>query len=210
MAAKLEKILPSNFELIRDRVGAILKEEIDNQALLYGTGTSPDIIPDPELTCNFGIERTGAVNRDELIEVVIGIQRMGFDNQNAISQRNSITFFVDVYTNAIDKENAPGDYTSAKKLHKLVGIVRAILQSPAYIKLGFANGVIERTTVYDAIFPTKDDDHDSANSRMARVYFKVDAHEEVKTMAPIAAGSYETTVKLGLTEKGYMFIYSNN
>jgi len=204
-------IVPSNFEFVRDQIGAILKIELDNQANLWGipaTQTTP-LIPDLDLTAGVWIERFTPIDRVEENTIEVGILKMDLDNQTPISQRNSVNYAIDVWVNALEKGDDDGCYLSGAKLHRLIGLIRAILQNPVYDKLGFAPGFIERRSIKSIMFAQKDDQHDTINSRMARIILQVDMHEESSGINPIQAGSYSTVVKLEATDKGYKFIYTN-
>lgn len=204
-------IAPSNFEYVRDQIGAILKIELDNQANLWGepaTATTP-LIPDADLIAEVWIERFTPIDRSEGNAIEVGILRMDLDNQTSISQRNSVHYAIDLWVNAIESGENDGCYLSGAKLHRLIGLIRAIIQNPVYDKLGFSPGFIERRSIKQILFSEKDDNHDTINSRMARIILQVDMHEESSGIQPRQASSYQTVVKLAATEKGHKFIYTN-
>jgi hypothetical protein len=207
-------IAQANFEIVRDQIGAIIKVELDKQAALWGTQPQagpPAVpgIPNNDLTAEVFIERLTPVDRSEGNVINVVVNSMDLDNQNQFTQRNSVVFAIDVFTNALETEAVDGCYLSGAKLHRLIGLIRSILQSPIYVKLGFQSGIVESRSVYKVLFSEKDDNHDTINSRMARIFLKVAIHEKTTGITPIEAGSYSTIVKLELTEKGYKFNYVN-
>ena len=193
-------IIPANFEFVRDQIGSLLKVELDNQAAFWG---------DEDLTSQVFIERFTPIDRAEGNCIEVGIMKMGFDNQTPISQRNGVDYAIDVFVNALEKGDDDGCYLSGAKLHRLAGLIRSIIQNPIYDKLGFAPGLIERRSIQNIQFAQKEDNHDTLNSRMARITLHVDMHEESSGIVPKQLISYLTVVKLAMTEKGYEFIYSN-
>jgi hypothetical protein len=223
-------IAPSNFEYVRDQIGAILKIELDNQANLWGISashaylidnvylqngfyladTATPLIPDTDLTAEVWVERFTPIDRVEGNTIEVGILKMDLDNQTPISQRNSVNYAIDVFVNAKEIGEDDGCYLSGAKLHRLIGLIRAIIQNPIYDKLGFAPGFIERRSIKQILFSEKDDNHDTINSRMARIILQVDMHEESSGIQPIQASNYQTVVKLAATEKGHKFIYINS
>jgi hypothetical protein len=201
MAAQLNfNIGQQNFELVRDRVAIIVKEELDNQATRQ-TNT--------ELTGNVFIERFDLPNEDEGTVITVNVDQCQYDNQTAISQSNETRLNIDVYCDSYQTESAPGYERSGKKAGRLAGLIRAILQNPVYDRLKFANGIVERRSVSSIRFARVSDEQDARFTRMARIELVVRVNETVTGISPIVADGYDTQIRIAETSKGYKLTYNN-
>ncbi len=198
MAAKLDfDILEQNFELIRDRIAIILKEELANQATRQ---TNPDL--DPYVYT----ERFSPISKEEEKVLVISIDRLSFDSETQVSQKSSTIYNIDVYTFSKQDDNQTGYYSSSKKLQRLAGLIRAILENPVYNKLDFTPGFINRTSIFEIIFDDGGRNEDASFLRMCRVRFRVEHNEEQLAKAPLVLNGHDTKVYIEETDKGYLFI----
>ncbi len=215
MVAKITTaISQSNFETVRDQIGALLKVELDNQALLLGTPASAgpppvEAVPNPDIECEVYVERFAKIDRSEGNVVNVMVNQMSFDNQTPITQRNNAVFSIDVYAATEDEETSKICELSKYKLDRLVGIIHKIIQSPFYDRLQLSNGIVMHRGITQVLFSDKEDNNDSLSTRMARILLNVNIHEECSGITPIDAASYDTVVKLEATNKGYKFIYNN-
>jgi len=205
-------VAASNFETVRDKIATILKEEMDNQAIRRGTPQTPPLpnIPNPDYTANFYTERFTPVGKEEGNVITVDIDSGQFDNQIPISQSFECTFNIDIFTSAKHLTTGQGYYNSAVKLHRLAGLVRHILQSPYYDRLGLTNGIIERRSVSRIQFAKVNDEQDAAFTRMARVVFVVRMNENSNQITPVTAAGYDTIINIEETEKGYLLTYNND
>jgi hypothetical protein len=201
MAAKLTyQVPPANFETIRDQIGSLLKLELDNQAAL---GVNPN------LTAEVYVERFSPVDKSEGNVIVVNVQGCKFNNQTPVSQSNETVYNVDIFTNAHETASVEGHKGSSVKLERLAGLIRHILQSPHYDRLGLANGIIEHREVSQIRFGPVNDEQDSVFTRMARVDVMVRMNENQNGIDPVVAAGYDTIIKIELTEKGYKLTYNN-
>lgn len=201
MAALLNfNIAQQNFELVRDRVAIVLKEELDNQATRQSN---------TDLTGNVFIERFNLPSEDEGTVITVNVDACQYDNQTAVSQSNEIRLNIDVYCDSYQNASTEGYERSGKKAGRLAGLIRAILQNPVYDRLRFANGIVERRSVSSIRFARVSDEQDARFTRMARIDLMVRVNETVTGISPIDAGGYDTQIKIALTEKGYKLTYNN-
>ncbi len=208
MAVKLNYIIPSsNFELIRDRIAVILKEEMDNQSILRGTGNP--VVQNLDYTADFYTERFTPVDKSEPNVVIVSLESSSLSNRTPISQSNECVFSIDIYTHANQTADHIGYYNSGVKLHRLIGLIRHILMSPNYDRLGFINGIIERRDVSQVQFASVNDEQDALFSRMARITFNVRMIETSNEIDPVEASGYDTVIKIEETEKGFLLTYNN-
>lgn len=212
MAVKLNYTIPaSNFESVRDRIATILKEEMDNQALLRGTPQAPPLpnIPNADYTANFYTERFTPIGKEENNVITVDLDGGSLDNQTAITQSFECKFNIDIWTGAKATTTGEGYYNSAVKLHRLAGLVRHILQSPYYDRLSFADGIIERRSVSQIQFAKVNDEQDATHTRMARITLTVRMIESSNQITPVTAAGYDTIINIAETELGYLLTYNN-
>lgn len=194
------EIPPQGFELIRDRIGEILADEIAAQFAIHN---------DPERNPKVFIERITPIDKTELPLVNVLYSRSGFSNNSAINSDGKNTYNIDVYTSAKTKIAKKGGAESMARLGRILGIVRAILESPFYLTLGFAPPFIMSTEVTTIEIQDPRDNQDAANTAMGRLIFVVDASEDVEQIQPVPAEGYDTQVKLEETEKGFVYVTDN-
>jgi hypothetical protein len=201
MAAKLTYQIPSsNFETVRDQIGSILKLELDNQSVLCG---------DSDLTAEVYVNRFTPVDKSEGNVIIIKPESCKLDGQTPVSQSNETVYNVDIFTNARESASMEGHRRSSVKLERLAGMIRHIIQSPHYDRLGLANGIIEHREISQIRFAQVNDEQDSEFSRMARVDVTVHMNENQNGIEPVIAAGYDTIMKIELTEKGHKLTYNN-
>lgn len=188
----------SNFEIVRDQIGAILKVELDKQSELF---------TNPLLTGDVYIDRIIPVDRCEGNVINVKINSMDFDNQNQFSQRNTVVYSIDVHTSAKDVDSMGS--LSESIMNRLVGLIRKIIQSPIYVKLALPAGIVQSRSIYKVMYAEPEKDQSTQSVRMSRILLRVEVHEESVSGQPVEAMNYLTVMKLEQTEKGYKFIYEN-
>jgi len=196
MPAKITTIIPSqNFELVRDRIGAIIHLELSNQKVLTGNDDLEGVV---------WVERGMPFDKTELTAINISLATGSYSNKSQGNVSGVYQFFVDVYTNAKTTDAQGGDITATFKLQKLLGVIRAILENPIYKTLDFTTPFIERTYVSDINIRAvgKDDD---MNTAMGRMTFTVQCVETTSLLVVNTIAGWDTTVKLGQSDKGYFY-----
>jgi hypothetical protein len=194
--ALINGIIPvQNYETIRDAIGAILYTEIPNQEALTGNS----------YVSSYFSERF--VNPDETDFPCLNIVFAGgdYDNKDQTRVDGYYTYHIAAYTSASSTANDDGDHISTLKLHRVLGLCRAILMNPVYNNLGFVVKVIKSTIVSQITIAKNDTFADAANSIMGYIEFKVKCIEDVLLKDPIPLASSLTVVKLYLTDKGYRY-----
>ncbi len=208
MEIKLTYLIQSaNFETVRNQIASILKLELDNQALLRGTGTP--VVPNHDYTAEIYIERFTPVDKSEGNVIVVTVENCRFSQQTPVSQSNEVIYNIDVYCNGLETSDIEGYNDSSVRLQRLCGLIDHILMSPHYDRLGLANGIIEHREVSQIRFARVNDEQDSVYSRMARVDTLVKMNENQSGIEPVIASGYDTIIKIELTELGYKLTYNN-
>ena len=200
MASVITGIIPpQQFEIIRDKIGLILYEEIKNQFALT---------TDQNLNVKTFVERFVPFDKTDFPCLNIIFSGGQYGNKNVKTVDGTYSFYVDVYTSAQSNVTATGDKEASFRLHKLLGICRAILENPQYRNLGFTNGQIGNATVSDISIQQPNNSQDGTSSIMGRLTFNVRALECTQLLDAVLVNSTKTEVKLNLTDKGYL--YENN
>lgn len=194
------EIPPQAFELIRDQIGVILKDEFEAQFVIHN---------DPDRNPTVSSERIVPVDKADVPLVNILYARSSYDNNTAVNADGKNFYSIDVYTSAKSTVAKRGDTTAQIRLGRLLGMVRAILASPHYGTLGFANPFIMRNEILDIEIADPRDNQDSANMVMGRLVFQVDAPENVEQIQPKVAEGYDTQVKIEETDKGFVYVLDN-
>lgn len=198
-----EVIQPQSFEIVRDRIGRILAEELANQFVLDPAGIQGYV----------WIERALQYGKEELIgnkaHVNVCLGEGSYGNQDQTQSEGTYKYYIDVYVNEKSNDTDRADTRAAVKLQRMLGMCRAILEHSRYKTLGFTTppGFIGNRH-YESIQIQNPNQkkHDGDSSLMGRLTFSVKVRETNGLALAIASGTYTTTVKLDSTDKGYLWI----
>ena len=196
MAAIIDHAIPSQgFELVRDLIGAILKEELENQKTLQNL---------PEEIQVFS-ERTTPFGNEEELAINVLLSSANYTGMTQKDTQGRTMFLVDIYTNGRASNGTPGGLDSSKRLHKYIGLVRYILQYSEYKTLSLPLGVIAGGSVDDFNIMEPSQQQDSNFTRMGRVSVSYRIQENQALIQGTTLESMITTVKLEDTDLGYRF-----
>lgn len=194
--ARITTAIPSNnFELIRDRLGVILALELDNQATLNNNN---------DLRADVFVERNTPIDKVEVPTINISLAEGLYDNKHQANSRGTYTFNIDCYTSAKSTNNQQGDVLSMIKLHRLIGVCRAILENPIYKTLDFQPPFIS-TSLSKSISIRANTTHDAANTSMGRLSYEVKCVEETSLLTAPLVCEFYTKVLLDLSDEGYVY-----
>lgn len=189
-------IPPQAFEIIRDRIGSILADELLNQSVLDANN--------PEIKATVWVERFVPFSHTEMPACNVMLSRGQLDGHSAIRTDGTYTYFIDFYTKAVTTAALQGDTVAIFRLHKLIGMARAILENPRYKTLGFVPPFImfRRAGEITIADPGQ---QDAISSVMGRLVFNVKVTENTELIAPAIIAGYNTSVKLHETDLGYFY-----
>lgn len=202
MLAKINAPIPKqSFERIRDRVGKILFVELANQAILHNN---------PELGATVYVERTRPVDRTEAPLISVAMFRMQASERTHQHTKQSITYYIDVYTKGAYSSVRPGYQNGGDSLGiirgaEICGKVRAILESNQYKRLGFdtAKNVVNNHRL-DSITPTEPEDVKDAESLVLhRIEYVVDSVDESVFESFGYVSDLDVEVQINETQKGF-------
>ncbi len=200
MAKILTPIQPQAFELIRNRIGEILADELPVQAAIEYAA---------ELRATVFLERFTPFDITDMPCVNVMLSRGGYDNKAGVKRDGTYTYNIDCYMVSKTTTTERGDSKASVKLQKLMGVCGAILEDPHYVTLGFARPFISHTEVREINIAQPEKNQDGNNVIMGRVTFIVRVPENVSALLPKIMPGYDTVVKMGLTDKGYFWEGSN-
>jgi len=197
-------IPPQSFEIVRDRLGRIIADELDNQF---------QISYNPDLKVKNWIERFLQFDKTELPSVNVMFSEGSYGGQTTIQSDGTYKYYVDCYVNAKSRENDPGDVRAMVKLQRLLGVCRAIVEDPRNKTLQFGvrpGFVMSRHVESIQIQNPNQKEHDADSSVMGRLVVSVKVPETTSYIQPVNVKDFFTTIKLADTEMGYLWIDNNN
>lgn len=192
------KIPKQNFEIIRDRIAAILKDELDHQYAGLGNYDFADIA--------VTTEDNSSTDKTDCPIVNVALSKASWDNENLGSSDGTYVFDIDVVTNAKTEDARDGNYIASILMQRIAGGIRSILKNPVYKTLDFTTvpGFILRTTVSELNIRARHQ-NDALNSEMGRITFVVMANETTSYIEALMVEDYLTKVKVNNTQKGYQY-----
>lgn len=213
MASKINYIIPSRrFELFRDVIGLIIKEEFAKQKQL----TSNTVYD-----ANVYIDRSLAYDAaTELPAVNVSYKKTVYSNQDIKSNLGDNIYMIEVTAIGIESATKRADYNSAEILYKLLGAIAYILSSAEYRFLGLAPGIVMGLSVREIkIYPPDPvynpiHSNDELSTVSGCLIFSVKAAEEVADVDGVDSEginleSIFTGMTIEDTDKGYKIIINN-
>lgn len=196
MALINTQIPPASFEIVRDRITAVLAEEIANQHALF---------PDPELDgLIVYMERIVPMNRGEAPAINVRWAGTPFNSRTMVQSDGMNTYQIDCYAQAKTSDTEAGDAKAIFKVSKLMRIVRAILLNPKYKTLGYQSGFVMSVNISN-IKIDREPIQDAMNYMMGSLLFDVKLPETTELIDPPLISGAETSIELQETDKGYFY-----
>lgn len=192
--AQLTNIIPAqSFEVVRDRIAEILIDEFTNQHTLTN---------DESIDINVFVERSVAFNHTELPAINISVARGQYDNKSAPNSPGTYIYNIDCHHYANSTEENEGDSLASVRMQRLLGICRAVLENPAYNKLGFTPPFVSRVYI-SGLDIAQPQTHDTINVAMGRITLTVIVNEIHELKTPSILDGYSTEIKIASGETGY-------
>lgn len=194
---------PQSFEIVRDRVGRILAQELQTQfSLNYDSNF---------LNMNVWIERFIPFEIKEYPSVNVQLAEGNYGGQTQVQSDGTYRYYVDCYVAArTTNANGPGDQYAMAKLQRLMGVVRGIIEYSGYKTLGFNTppGFIMNRHWEGLQIANPDQKRiDAESSVMGRLVLsvKVPENNDLGSLAKPLNVLY-THWKLSSTDKGYLWV----
>lgn len=197
--SKINGIIPErSFETVRNRIGEILADEISNQFNV--------LTQDLNLNAKVWVERFIPFGHAEIPAVNVCLNRGMYSGQTAVQADGTYNFHIDLYVKAKTDATDDGDKKAIFRLHRLGGVIQAILENPVYQTLGFqAPFVMSRHVKEFLIADPSGTIKEATSAVMGRLNFSVLVPESYQLKVPNLIAGYDTTVKLYETEEGYFY-----
>jgi hypothetical protein len=196
MSIITESIGPGSFELVRDRIGEILYDELAYQAAIdYDEWLQVERVY---------ISRYVNFNESELPAINVGIGRVDLDNHDVTQADGTGVYWIDVHMGAKSSNGVDGGALAVSRMHNLVNKCRGIIEHSEYKTLGFAPPFIMFRRVVQLLF-NPPETKDNYSICVGRIILHVKAPENKRMYIPSNIGSYKTTVKLHESENGYLY-----
>lgn len=199
MAAKIDGLISNQkYELIRDRLAVVLLEELINQGQLSS--------PNEVFTKGVWVERFANFDQPTefpCLNIVLGDGSYSNKDQECID--GEYRFYIVAYESAKTTLSGRGDTLAKIKLHRLLGLCRAILENPIYRTLDFAPPFTVTSKVGAIVVNQPQDTQDATNSVSGYLEYVVKVSETVSLKDAIPLVSSTTTVKLYNTNQGYLW-----
>lgn len=199
---KITQIIPAqNFESVLDRIVAVLTLELNNQATLDEDFTAPLVYKERE---------TGIDAETEMAAITVKFFSGVWDNKSYDrADGNPYTYHIKIWTSALSTDTEEGFTVASIALNKLVGMVRYILDNPAYSALDFAQNV-KRVWMTEVSTSKEDSRNNGAAVCTANILFSV-----VCTESSPLDGTYNaleenwTLLKWENNENGFYLKFTN-
>lgn len=198
MSNIVKPIVQREWELIRDRLGLILAQELATQAQLDYNDvlfSLPDVY----------IERYIPFNHTEMPAINVMVAQGEYTQETQETQDGTWTFYVDGYQKATDEDGQRGDQYAAMRLQRLMGVCQAIIMDSRFKTLLFEPGAISNRRVVSIMMADPTKAMEATNAVMARMTVEVRVSDDVELVDSIALADYATQAQLSDTAIGYLW-----
>ena len=186
---------PSGTELIKHRIAAILKTELENQKVLQ-----EDTFP-----INVFVDRMVPIDKAEILVINVRFESINPESINQHGSQEDATFTIDTWAVAKQTSTKRGDLLSTNLRDKITFQIKAILQSNFYVTLGFIPGLIMSSNVQNIEPYEPNNNQDASFVSMARLNNIVRFYQDYKVWEGVEVTNNLTNVKLSNTELGYKY-----
>ena len=186
---------PSGVELIKHKIAAILKTELENQKVLQ-----EDTFP-----INVFVDRMVPIDKSEIVVINVRFESINPESINQHGSQEDATFTIDTWAVSKQTSTKRGDLLSTNFRDKITFQIKAILQSNFYVTLGFVPGLIMSSNVQNIEPYEPNNNQDASFVSMARLNHNVRFYQDYKVWEGVLITQNNTNVKLSNTELGYKY-----
>lgn len=198
MAVNISEIIPKQgFEVVLYKIAEILFSELSNQKTAHSN--MPDF--------SVFVERMTPYDKSEGVMINVTSGSANYGNFTESTTQSKTDFNIEVYS-PLEHVFIKADDSISETftLHKVVGMVRYILQSTKYKTLDLPLGLIGGTYVESIQFFDDFNNKEGANIRIATLGFSVRIMENQDLWNGTELKDNVSQIKLGQTELGYKLI----
>jgi hypothetical protein len=199
--SKIDVQIPrQGFEVVRDRIGEILADELYNQLLMSGNYL---------FDLRVWVERFVAIDKTEVPCINVVYSNTDYSGSPVINNNGANEYYIDCYARAVTTDDERADQAAMIKLQRLMGVCRYILTDPKYVTMGYAIGTgyspfIKRRYIKKMIID-EPGQYDATSSVRGRIVFAVEFNETYSLITPPPLTDKSTILKLNETDKGYYY-----
>lgn len=168
-----ETIGIQNFEVVANRIGSILLEEIENQKRLQGFRDTTEIY----------LERIEPYSKEQDVMITIAFREAQYEGQTARDSQGNYLYFIDIFCAGHGDGEIEPSIIAKDKLFRYVGLCRYILTSGKYMTLNFPPGFIGGKYIEKITLDTdysnfgNHSNYDGSYVRFARIIYRVRVQE---------------------------------
>jgi hypothetical protein len=206
MAAILTEIIPAQgFEIVANRIGELLTQEIANQQTIQSLTED----------CKVFLERIEPFTKEEDVMITVAWRESTPEGNTQSDYQGYEMYFVDLFVSGGSEDDEAASAIMQKKLYKYIGLIRYILSSGKLPTLGLPPGLIGGKFIRKITLDTdysnfgNHSNYDWAFIRFARVMFMVRVQERTELWQGIPLLGNDTTVHLEGTDQGLQFKFNN-
>lgn len=200
MASVITGIIPKQgFELCRDAIGAILLTELTAQKVRQGNTDFPEDV----IVLSESLPPADAT---DYMTMNVMLESTTYTQMTQADAQGKTMYLIDFYSSGSSSTD------SSYRLQKFVGMVGYIFRSAQYGMLGFAPGLIGGTYVEKFIIgqATESKKEDSSFASYAQLHLAVRIQEGAQSWTGVPLNDVLSSVSLGLTDKGYQYVFTNS
>lgn len=209
LVAQILSLIPQqNFELIRARIVAILKCELQNQ---YAYHNDPALRPSDVCDERFTpIDGGMSENGGEFPLIIVCLGSGKYDNKDyGGNVTGTYYYYVDIYTGSASTSAEGGDKLATLALERIMGMCRYIMDNPIYCTLGFDPQDTDGMQIQNVSVETFHIDPDrkpllnADDCIWGAMKISVTVPETTKLLDTIPVSLATVTVTVNDTDKGY-------
>ncbi len=200
-----ETIGIQGFEVVANRIGSILLEEIENQKNIQGFDDNVEVFN----------ERIEPFDKSQDVMLTIAFRQAEYEGQTTRDSQGEYLYFIDIFVSGYGENEITPSILTKNKLFRYVGLCRYILSSGKYLTLGFAPGLIGGKYIEKITLDTdysnfgNHSNYDGSYIRFARIIYRVRVQENQELWQGIPLQGNTTNVTLDNTAQGTQYIFNN-
>ncbi|MNQ44427.1 hypothetical protein D3C85_581820 [compost metagenome] len=200
MAAIITEIIPiQGFEIVLNKIGVVLFEELSNQKTIQVINGDFDVF----------IERQESYDKSEDVVINVSLDNDNFSGKTQKDSQGLTTFFIDIYSKGFLAMKIGSNTFFRDKRSIYAGLIRYILASTKYNKLGFEPGFIGGAYVDNIAYQSTPENEDGSFVKFARINYSVRIQENQKNWSGIPFMGNDSEIKLSETQLGYKLTFNN-
>jgi hypothetical protein len=200
-----EQIGTQGFELVGNRIGEILLEEVLNQKEIQSFEDNVEIY----------LELQEPFDKSQDVVISVDYKLSEYEGYTTRDSQGKCLYYVDIWTCGYGIGDTPASIVAKDKLFRYLGIVRYVLSSSKYLTLGFPAGLIGGKYIEKIIVDNDYSNHerhsnqDGSYIRFARVLFSVRVQENQNLWDSVVLQGNNTKITYNNTPKGTQLIINN-